>query len=66
MRGTVKWFNATKRFGFIQRDDGQPDLFMHASDLEGTQAVREGASVEFEIGEDNRGRPKAIRIQLLQ
>lgn len=63
MKGTVKWFNATKRYGFIIREDRGPDCFVHISDVEGGQALREGEAVEFELGQDDRGRPKAIQVR---
>ncbi|HTX53364.1 MAG TPA: cold-shock protein [Candidatus Baltobacteraceae bacterium] len=64
MYGTVKWFNQAKRFGFIVRDDGEQDVFAHASDIEETRTLREGEKVEFEVGQDDRGRPKAIHIRV--
>ena len=54
--GTVKWFNATKGFGFIQPDDGSKDVFVHVSAVEraGMGALREGQKVRYEVREDSR------------
>jgi cold shock protein len=65
MRGKVKWYNVTKRFGFIVREDQGPDIFVHASDLEPGATLREGEAVEFEQGQDERGRPKAIQVKIV-
>jgi CspA family cold shock protein len=54
--GTVKWFNATKGFGFIQPDDGGKDAFVHISAVEraGLSNLNEGQKVEFELVTDRR------------
>ncbi len=57
--GTVKWFNAEKGFGFIEADDGGPDVFVHFSaiaDRGGYRSLDEGQRVEFEASEGQRGR----------
>ena len=54
--GTVKWFNATKGFGFIQPDDGGKDAFVHISAVEraGLSNLNEGQKLEFELVTDRR------------
>src|ERR1700750_3452049 len=54
--GTVKWFNATKGFGFIQPDDGGNDVFVHISAVEraGLGTLREGQKISYEIVADRR------------
>ncbi len=54
--GTVKWFNATKGFGFIQPDDGGKDVFVHISAVErsGMRGLVEGQKIEFEVETDRR------------
>ncbi|MEZ2144443.1 cold-shock protein [Bradyrhizobium sp. DN5] len=54
--GTVKWFNATKGFGFIQPDDGGKDVFVHISAVEraGLGSLHEGQKVSYEIVADRR------------
>lgn len=63
--GTVKFFNTTKGFGFIQPDDGSKDVFVHASAVEraGLPALREGQKVSFEITTE-RGKTAAANLKL--
>ena len=67
-QGTVKFFNAMKGFGFIQRDDGQPDAFVHISAVEraGLSSLNEGDRVEFELEIDRRGKTAAVNLQPIQ
>ncbi|MEY4239064.1 MAG: hypothetical protein RL339_1665 [Pseudomonadota bacterium] len=66
--GTVKFFNAMKGFGFITRDDGQPDAFVHISAVErsGMSGLNEGDRVEFDIEVDRRGKYSAVNLTPLQ
>jgi len=54
--GTVKWFNSTKGFGFIQPDDGGSDVFVHISAVEraGMRDLTEGQKISFEMMRDNK------------
>jgi CspA family cold shock protein len=55
--GTVKWFNDEKGFGFITRDDGEKDVFCHHSAIqgEGFKSLAEGAKVEFDVVDGQKG-----------
>jgi len=55
--GLVKWFNASKGFGFIAPDDGGDDLFVHHSEIktDSYASLDEGQKVEFEVGEGKKG-----------
>jgi CspA family cold shock protein len=64
--GTVKWFNATKGFGFIQPDTGGQDVFVHISAVEraGMRSVVEGQKLSFEVVQDKRsGKSSAENLQ---
>jgi cold shock protein len=63
-KGTVKFFNGMKGFGFITRDDGQPDAFVHISAVErsGMQGLNEGDRLEFDIEVDRRGKYSAVNL----
>lgn len=63
--GTVKFFNSMKGFGFIQRDDGQPDAFVHISAVEraGMSGLNEGDRLDFDLEVDRRGKFAAVNLQ---
>jgi CspA family cold shock protein len=63
--GTVKWFNPTKGYGFIQPSGGGRDVFVHISAVEraGLTSLREGQTVEYEI-ESNRGKESAVNLKI--
>ncbi|WP_416907513.1 MAG: cold-shock protein [Polymorphobacter sp.] len=64
VEGTVKFFNNQKGFGFIQREDGGPDAFVHISAVEraGFSGLSEGQRVSFELEEDRRGKQAAVNL----
>jgi cold shock protein len=65
--GTVKWFNATKGFGFIQPDQGGDDVFVHISAVEraGMTTLKEGARVSYDLATE-KGKTSAANLKLAQ
>lgn len=63
--GTVKWFNPTKGYGFIQMEDGTRDVFVHITELErsGIANLAEGQKVSFELA-TNKGKTSAVNLKL--
>ncbi|MFO7856851.1 MAG: cold-shock protein [Paracoccaceae bacterium] len=65
--GNVKWFNATKGFGFIEPEGGAKDVFVHISAVEraGLTGLADGQKVSFDLESDRQGRQSAANLQLL-
>ncbi|MEN3930709.1 cold-shock protein [Microvirga sp. W0021] len=65
--GTIKWFNPTKGYGFIQPDDGSKDVFVHISAVEraGIRELNEGQKVNYQVAQDKRtGKESADQLEL--
>jgi cold shock protein len=64
--GTVKWFNATKGYGFIKPDGGGPDVFVHVSAVEraGYTALAEGAKISYELVTTRNGKTAAEKLRI--
>jgi cold shock protein len=62
--GTVKWFNPTKGFGFIQPQDGGKDVFVHISAVEqaGLRTLNDGQTVSFDLEEGRQGKTSAVNL----
>jgi CspA family cold shock protein len=63
--GTVKWFNPTKGYGFIQPDDGSKDVFVHISAVEkaGIASLQEGQKLSFDIEPGQQGKTSAVNLK---
>ncbi|MGE0640465.1 MAG: cold shock domain-containing protein [Thermoanaerobaculia bacterium] len=64
MKGTVKWFNAEKGFGFITREDGEKDCFVHHTGIagDGYKSLNDGEAVEFDVVQGPKG-PAAANVR---
>ena len=61
-RGKVKFYSEQRRFGFIEQDDKEEDLFFHYSEVEGNENLQQNDRVEFEVAEGEKG-PKAVKVK---
>ena len=65
IKGKIKWYNSKKGYGFIERDDGEKDVFLHASSVReaGLKFVSENQVIEFELQDSDKG-PSAVNIKV--
>lgn len=66
-RGKVKWFNSAKGYGFLGRDEGGPDVFIHFSaiQVDGYRSLKEGDAVDFDVIQGDKG-PQADQVSLVR
>lgn len=65
-KGTVRWFDDTKGYGFIGPEGGEKDVFVHYTGIteqRGRKSLTDGEPVEFELGESDTGRPQAVNVR---
>lgn len=67
LKGTVKWFNTKKGYGFIKPEAGEKDIFIHITQLEknGIRRLNDGQLVNYELYQDREGKPAATDIKLI-
>jgi cold shock protein len=65
-KGTIKWYNSQKGYGFIQPDDGSKDVFVHISAVEraGLTTLSEGQSVRYDVERGQQGKTSAVNLQV--
>jgi CspA family cold shock protein len=65
--GTIKWFNTTKGYGFIQPEDGTSDVFVHISDVQraGITELKEGAKISYDVQRGQQGKVSACNLKLV-
>ncbi len=65
-RGIVKWFNPTKGFGFIQREEGGADVFVHISAVEqaGLRTLNDGQPISFDLEQGRQGKTSAVNLKV--
>ena len=66
--GTVKWFNPTKRYGFIEPEGGDKDVFVHISAVQaaGLNGLREGQKLKFDLTTDDKGKASAVNLAVVE
>lgn len=65
MKGTVKRWLSGRGYGFIEQEEGEKEVFVHHSEIQGAHDLREGQKVEFEVQSTDRG-PRAINVKIIE